>query len=209
MNPRKINKGLQLKIAAAVVVALLVGGVFVLKRASAQATPTAGQEQASAPLSMAAPTPAPVVPSEQPSSILATQPAPDSGDLLITTPIDFTALRSTGLPVIIDFGADSCIPCKEMAPVLADLNASLKGKAIIRFVDVWKYRDLADGVPLQVIPTQVLFDSKGKPFNPPESLGIEFNMYSTKDSGEHVFTTHEGGLDKSQMLSILAAMGLK
>ena len=96
-----------------------------------------------------------------------------------------------------------------MAPVLDELNRTLQGKAIIRFVDVWKYRDLAEGVPIQVIPTQVLFDSKGKPFTPPESMQIEFNQYSLKDTNEHVFTTHEGGLDKTQMLSILTAMGLK
>ena len=148
------------------------------------------------------PSTVPIV-SESPSAVI------ESGDLHITTPIDFSALRSSGLPVIIDFGADSCIPCKEMAPVLADLNISLKEKAIIRFVDVWKYRDLAAGVPLQVIPTQVFFDSSGKPFSPPESLAIEFIMYSLKDTNEHVFTTHEGGLDKPQMLAILAAMGMK
>lgn len=208
MNSIKISKGLLLKIAAAVVVALLVGAVFVLKRASSTPTLAAGQAQQSAPVSPSFAEQAPAVPLPQPSTVMTAQTVAETGDLLITTPIDFAALRSSGLPVIIDFGADSCIPCKEMAPVLADLNASLKGKAIIRFVDVWKYRDLANGVPLQVIPTQVLFDSKGKPFTPPESLDIEFNMYSLKDSGEHVFTTHEGGLDKSQMLSILAAMGL-
>lgn len=136
-------------------------------------------------------------------------PAKETGDLLITTPIDFTALRASGLPVIIDFGADSCVPCKEMAPVLEELNETLKGKAIIRFVDVWKYRDLAEGIPLQVIPTQVLFDAQGRPFTPSDALQIEFNMYKLKDTNEHVFTTHEGGLDKSQMLAILKEMGLK
>jgi thioredoxin 1 len=127
----------------------------------------------------------------------------------ITKPFDLEGYKASGLPVIIDFGADSCIPCKEMAPVLADLHGSLKGKAIIRFVDVWKYRDLSQGYPIQVIPTQVFFDAAGKPFTPPESLGIPVNMYSTRDADEHVFTTHEGGLTKDQLLSILRAMGMK
>jgi thioredoxin 1 len=132
-----------------------------------------------------------------------------SGDLLVTTPIDFNALRSSGLPVIIDFGADSCIPCKEMAPVLADLNTSLQGKAIIKFVDVWKYRELSEGVPLKVIPTQVFFDSTGKPFNPPDTVQLPFNRYSRNDTKEHMFTAHEGGLDKQQLLAILKEMGMK
>ena len=98
--------------------------------------------------------------------------------------------------------------CKEMAPVLEELNTALEGKAIIRFVDVWKYRDLATGVPIQVIPTQVFFDATGKPFTPPENFPIQFNRYSLRDTNEHVFTTHEGGLDKSQMMAILTAMGM-
>jgi thioredoxin 1 len=129
-------------------------------------------------------------------------------NLHVASPLDFAALRSSGLPVIIDYGADSCIPCKEMAPVLEELNKVLAGKAIILFVDVWKYRNLAAGVPIQVIPTQLFFDSNGRPFTPPENFPIQLTAYSLRDTGEHVFTTHEGGLDKSQMLAILTAMGM-
>jgi thioredoxin len=130
-------------------------------------------------------------------------------DLHVTTPLDLEMLRSAGMPVIIDFGADSCIPCKAMAPVLAELNTSLAGRAIIQFVDVWKYRDLAQGIPMQVIPTQVFFDADGEPFSPPESLEIQFRVYTLTDTGEHVFTTHEGGLDEPQLLAILDAMGME
>lgn len=49
--------------------------------------------------------------------------------LYVTEKIDLEKLKSYGLPIIIDFGADSCIPCKEMAPVLLELNAGLRGKA--------------------------------------------------------------------------------
>ncbi len=77
--------------------------------------------------------------------------------------IDLNALMAYGLPVIIDFGSDSCIPCKEMAPVLAAMNEAFQGKAIIKFVDVWKNADGANGFPVQVIPTQILFDAVGKP----------------------------------------------
>ena len=79
------------------------------------------------------------------------------------TSIDLGALTSYGLPIIIDFGADTCIPCKEMAPVLKTLNAEMQGKAIIKFVDVWKNGNAADGFPIQVIPTQVLINSDGTP----------------------------------------------
>lgn len=137
------------------------------------------------------------------------KPALLSGDLDLTTPFDLDDYRAAGVPVIIDFGADSCIPCKEMAPVLVELHRELQGKAIIRFVDVWKYRDLAQGIPLQVIPTQVFFDASGKPFTPSEKLQLPMNQYMTRDTNEHVFTTHEGGITKEQLLTILHEMGME
>jgi thioredoxin 1 len=132
-----------------------------------------------------------------------------SGELDLTAPFDLAEYRSAGVPVIIDFGADSCIPCKEMAPVLLALHKEIQGKAIIRFVDVWKYRDLAEGIPLQVIPTQVFIDSNGNPYTPSKKLQVEMKQYLTKETNEHVFTTHEGGLTKDQLLSILVEMGIK
>jgi thioredoxin 1 len=132
-----------------------------------------------------------------------------TGNLNITGPFDLEELRSAGVPVVIDFGADSCIPCKEMAPVLVALHDELKGKAIIRFVDVWKYRELADGIPLQVIPTQVFFDAAGKPFTPSAKLQIQLTQYSNRDTNEHIFTTHEGGITKEQLLAALDEMGMK
>ena len=122
--------------------------------------------------------------------------------------IDLAALFSYKLPIIIDFGSDSCIPCQEMAPVLKSANADYQGKAIIKFVDVWKYTDAANNFPVQVIPTQVFFNADGTPYVPSEGLGIEFGFYSTKDTQKHVFTIHQGGLTAEQMDKILADMGV-
>lgn len=129
--------------------------------------------------------------------------------LHVTKDIDLKKLKSYGLPIIIDFGADSCIPCKEMAPVLKELNEELRGKAIIQFVDVWKYQSLAEGYPISLIPTQVLIDAKGKPYNPKDPEAMQMKLYTLKDTGEHVFTAHEGGLSKEQLLGILKEMGMK
>lgn len=130
-------------------------------------------------------------------------------DLNVTEVLDLEQLKSYNLPIIIDFGADSCIPCKEMAPVLAKLNEELRGKAIIKFVDVWKYQEFAQDYPITVIPTQIFFDKDGKPFNPSDPESIQINMYSLKDTNEHVFTTHEGGLTEEMILSILKEMGIE
>lgn len=129
--------------------------------------------------------------------------------LYVTEAIDLEKLKSYRLPIIIDFGADSCIPCKEMAPVLQELNETLQGKAIVKFVDVWKHRDLAEGYPLRAIPTQFFFDREGKPFTPSESIGVPMQMYATMDTKTHVFTAHEGGMTKEQLLAALKEMGVE
>lgn len=130
-------------------------------------------------------------------------------ELHVTEQIDLEKLKSYGLPIVIDFGSDSCIPCKEMAPVLNELNAELRGKAIIRFVDVWKYQQLAQGYPVSVIPTQIFIDASGKPYNPKDPQAMQMKKYSSKENGEHIFTAHEGGITKDQMLRVLKEMGMQ
>lgn len=128
--------------------------------------------------------------------------------LLETTSVDLETLTAYSLPIIIDFGSDSCIPCKEMTPVLETINAEMQGKAIIKFVDVWKHAEAADGFPIQVIPTQIFIKADGTPYVPSDDIEVEFTMYSYKETGEHAFTVHQGGLTEDQMRTILADMGV-
>lgn len=129
--------------------------------------------------------------------------------LLEATDLDLAALKSYGLPIMIDFGADSCIPCKEMAPVLKSLNEEYQGRVIVKFVDVWKYPDLAKDFPVQVIPTQFFFDENGQPFVPinPQAMGME--MYELQADGQHVFTAHQGGMTKEQILEVFRELGVE
>lgn len=130
--------------------------------------------------------------------------------LAVTEAVDFEEMSSYGLPMIIDYGSDSCIPCKQMAPVLETMNKEMENKAFIKFVDVWKYTEAANNVPVQVIPTQVLVNADGTPFVPSDELAgqIEFIQYTSRDTGEHVFTVHQGGMTEEQMRLILAEMGV-
>lgn len=129
--------------------------------------------------------------------------------LHVTGTLDIEKLKSHGLPIIIDFGADSCVPCKQMAPVLEELNKELQGKAIIKFVDVWKYKSLVEGYPINVIPTQIFIDASGNPYQPKDPEKMEMKLYSLKETGEHVFTAHEGGMTKEQLYDVLAEMGVE
>lgn len=125
--------------------------------------------------------------------------------------VDIDEIKSYGLPFVIDFGSDSCIPCKEMAPVLETLHEDFQGKAIVHFVDVWKNTTAANDFPVSVIPTQVFFNADGTPYVPSDELAqeIEFTMYSSKDTSEHVFTVHQGGITEEQMRKIFAEMGVE
>ena len=125
--------------------------------------------------------------------------------------IDYEALFRYGLPIIVDYGADTCIPCKEMAPVLELLNEEMQGKAFIKFVNVWKYQNSAANVPVQLIPSQVIFCADGTPYTPSDEVLEKisgFKKYSDKNTGTHAFTVHEGGLTEEQMRLILADLGV-
>jgi len=129
--------------------------------------------------------------------------------VLAASEINLDKLKLYKLPIIIDFGADSCIPCKEMAPVLKKLNEEWQGKVIVKFVDVWKYPDASADFPVQVIPTQFFFDGQGNPYVPSDPEGMQMIMYSLKDTQEHVYTAHQGGLTEEQFRAIFKEMGIK
>ncbi len=126
---------------------------------------------------------------------------------LVASEINLDALKQHGLPIIIDFGADECVPCVEMAPVLVSVNEQMQEKAIVKFVDVWKNPEASSGFPVQVIPTQVFVNADGTPYTPSDNLGIEFVTYSNMQTGEHIYTVHQGGLTEEQMNTILQDMG--
>lgn len=129
--------------------------------------------------------------------------------LQATEALDLDALKSYGLPILIEFGSDSCAPCRQMAPIIEALHQELEGKAIIKYVDVWENPDFADGYPISVIPTQLFIDAEGEPYNPANPDSPKMDLYVTKDTGEHVFTTHEGTLTKEELLSIFKEMGMQ
>lgn len=138
------------------------------------------------------------------------QPNNDTDFLLEANAVDLEALTAYGLPLIIDFGSDACIPCKEMAPVLKTMNAEMQGIAIIKVVDVWKNTDAKKDFPVQVIPTQVLIAADGTPYAPSEEVAsqIELSQYTYQDTGALAFTVHQGGLTEEQMRLILSDMGV-
>jgi len=126
----------------------------------------------------------------------------------VTEPINLEELTSYGLPIIIDFGADSCGPCIEMAPVLKTLNEELAGRAIILFADVFKYQETMEGFPIQVIPTQIFIDAEGNPYQPHGNASVEYIQYTYRETGEVAFTAHQGSITEEQLRAALSDMGV-
>jgi thioredoxin 1 len=60
-------------------------------------------------------------------------------------------------PVLVDFYADWCAPCRMMAPILEQVAGDMQGKVKILKVNVDKNRDAAMKYGIQSIPTLMLF----------------------------------------------------
>jgi len=92
----------------------------------------------------------------------------------------------SGKPAVIDLGARTCIPCKKMAPILESLSNEYRDKASVLFVDVHENVAAAGRFRIQMIPTQVFFDARGKEVK-----------------------RHIGFMEKAEIVRELKAAGLK
>ena len=91
------------------------------------------------------------------------KPAPgasDYGKVLVTTRLDIDF--SKHLVTFIELGADRCIPCKQMQPIMKEIAEAYSDRVQVVFYDVWKDPEPARKYGIQLIPTQVFLDQKGK-----------------------------------------------
>ncbi|MGE4286194.1 MAG: thioredoxin family protein [Phycisphaerae bacterium] len=68
------------------------------------------------------------------------------------------------LPKLLDLGADQCIPCKKLAPILEELAKEYRGEFDVEFIDVWKPENKEKALSYEIssIPTQIFYDADGK-----------------------------------------------
>ena len=65
------------------------------------------------------------------------------------------------LPKLVDVGADKCIPCIKMAPILDKLKEDFAGRMDVNFVDAWKNKTEAAEYGVRMIPTQIFYAPDG------------------------------------------------
>ena len=81
---------------------------------------------------------------------------------LQTSPDAASPAAPAALPRLVDLGADKCIPCKMMTPILEEMKTAYAGQLRVEFIDVWKNPDAGGQYGVRVIPTQIFFDAGGK-----------------------------------------------
>lgn len=91
----------------------------------------------------------------------------------------FNDIINSDVPVLVDFYATWCGPCKAMAPYIEAIGKEVQGKARVLKIDVDKNQAVAEKYKIQAVPTLIIF-KKG-----------------------NVVWRHSGGMDKSALKSKL------
>lgn len=77
-------------------------------------------------------------------------------------PAGLTQALKSGTWTVIEFGGPTCVPCKKMQPILAELQKHYGDRALIRNFYVTEHVKASRAYKVMAMPTQVVFDPSGK-----------------------------------------------
>ncbi len=72
------------------------------------------------------------------------------------------AVETDNSPILVDFWAEWCMPCRALAPVLDELSTEYKGKVRFAKVNVDECQDIPAKYGIRGIPTLILFNDGKK-----------------------------------------------
>ncbi len=74
---------------------------------------------------------------------------------------NFESLKSGNLPLVVDFWATWCGPCRMVSPIISELAEQYDGKIVVGKCDVEECEELAEEFGIRNIPT-ILFFKNGE-----------------------------------------------
>jgi len=83
----------------------------------------------------------------------------------LSTPASGHSPGGAAKVTFVELGSDSCIPCKEMRPVMEGIQKTFGDQVDVVFYDVWEDDAPAREYGISMIPTQVFLDEKGVEFH--------------------------------------------
>ncbi len=78
------------------------------------------------------------------------------------SPADLESALKAGVPLIVEFGGEHCIPCMHMQGVLKNLRARLGTRARVSNFWIQPNPEVARRHQIMVMPTQIIFDARGR-----------------------------------------------
>lgn len=132
-------------------------------------------------------------------SAAAAQVASGSDASSAREPTRSTPVATAKLSKLLDLGADKCIPCKMMAPILEELKREYAGRLEVEFIDVWKNPGAGQRCGIQMIPTQIFYDEEGKErFRHVGFLGKEDILAKWKELGVDLSAKQRPGVVREE-----------